>query len=232
MSEAFYRREGERIVPTGLGASFWDAGKQGGAPVCGVVAQLLDGIPAPAAMLPARLTIDLYGAVPMAPMTVRTRLLREGKRIQIAELELDTGGRTWARATMLRVRTEGAEDRIEPLTHPLPAEMQGERKVVGEAIRVAGSAEEPGPGAVWMRVIRPMIAGEPMNALACLAAAADWGTTVSPPARLAEWTYANLDVSLHLARMPRGELTTRMGDAQGMFGTAHQTVFLNRKQAD
>ena len=248
MTGAFFTREGDRFIPTGIGSSFWDPAKIGGAPICGLVAQVLDGIPAPLPMLPARLTLDIYGAVPMAPLTARTRLLREGRRIQLTELELEAEGRTYARATLLRVRMEGAETDLEPLTHPFPDEARGVRRVVAESIRLAGSAEEPGPGAVWMRVITPMIAGEPMNQLACVAAAADWGSTVSPPASLKEWTYANLDVSLHLSRMPRsdwmlldatsavagngaGMNTMRMGDREGMFGTAHQSLFLNRRQA-
>lgn len=249
MSDAFYTRDGEMLVPTGLGPSFWDPASQGGAPVCGLVAQVLDGIPAPVPMLPVRLTMDIYGAIPMAPMKARTRVLREGRRIQLAELELEAEGRTHARATLLRVRSEGAEDRLEPLTHPFPESAQGVRRVIGESIRIVGSEMEPGPGAIWMRVIRPMIAGEPMNPFACIAAAADWGTTVSPPASLKAWTFASLDLSVHLSRMPRsdwmlldansevagngiGIVTMRMGDRQGMFGIAHQSVFLNRRPAD
>ena len=248
MSEAFFTRDGDRYVPTGLGPSFWDPTKQGGGPICGLVAQVLDGIPMPGPMLPMRLTLDIYGAVPMAPLTARTRLLRDGKRIQLAELELDVEGRTYARATMLRVRTEGPEDRSEPRTHAFPENAQAVRRVLAESFRISGSAEEPGSGAVWLRVVTPMIAGEPLNLLAGVAAAADWGTTVSPPASLNEWTYANLDVSIHLARMPRtdwmlldatsevagngtGMVTMRMGDRQGMFGIAHQAVFLNPRQS-
>lgn len=248
MNDAFFTREGERFVPTGLGPSFWDASKQGGAPICGLVAQILGDLPAPVPMLPTRLTLDIYGAVPMAPMTMRTRVLRDGKRLQLAELELDIEGSTYVRATLLRVRSEGSEDHLEPLTRPFPEGVQGLRRVVGESIRIAGSDTEPGPGALWMRVIRPMIAGEPMNPLAAIAAAADWGTTVSPPASLKSWTYANLDVSIHLSRLPRsdwmlldgtsevagngtGVVTMRMGDREGMFGIANQSVFLNRRPA-
>lgn len=247
MSQAYFIREGERFVPTGLGPSFWDPAKQGGAQICGLTAQLLGAIAVPLPMLPVRLTLDIYGAVPMAPLTARTRLLREGKRIQLAELELDADGRTWVRATLLRVRREGEEAQLVPLTHPFPEGAQGQARVLAESIRIAGSETEPGPGAVWMRVITPMIAGEPIDPLACVAAAADWGTTVAPPASLTDWTYASLDLSIHLSRMPRsdwmlldgtsevagngtGIATLRMGDTDGMFGTAHQSVFLTRRE--
>ncbi len=247
MNQAYFIREGERFVPTGLGPSFWDPAKQGGAQICGLTAQLLGAIAVPVPMLPVRLTLDIYGAVPMAPLTARIRLLREGKRIQLAELELDADGRTWVRATLLRVRREGEEAQLVPLTHPFPEGAQGQARVLAELIRIAGSETEPGPGAVWMRVITPMIAGEPIDPLACVAAAADWGTTVAPPASLTDWTYASLDLSINLSRMPRsdwmlldgasevagngtGIATLRMGDTDGMFGTTHQSVFLNRRE--
>ena len=247
MSQAYFIREGERFVPTGLGPSFWDPAKQGGAQICGLTAQLLGAIAVPVPMLPVRLTLDIYGAVPMAPLTARTHLLREGRRIQLAELELEAESRTWVRATLLRVRREGEEEQLVPLTHPFPEGAQGQARVLAESIRIAGSETEPGPGAVWMRVITPMIAGEPIDPLACVAAAADWGTTVAPPASLTDWTYASLDLSIHLSRMPRsdwmlldgtsevagngtGIATLRMGDTEGMFGTAHQSVFLTRRE--
>ena len=247
MSRAFFIREGDQFVPTGLGPSFWDPAKQGGAQICGLTAQLLGAIPVPVRMLPLRLTLDLYGAVPMAPLTARTRLLREGRRIQLAELELEAESRTWVRATLLRVRTDGEEAQLEPLTHPFPEGAQGQARVLAESIRIMGSETEPGLGAVWMRIITPMIAGEPIDALACAAAASDWGTTVAPHASLKDWTYASLDLSIHLSRMPRsdwmlldgisevagngmGITTLRMRDTEGMFGTAHQSVFLNRRE--
>lgn len=247
MSQAFLNRESDLFVPTGLGPSFWDPAKQGGAQICGLTAQLLNAIAVPVPMLPVRLTLDIYGAVPMVPLTARTRLLREGRRIQLAELELEADSRTWVRAALLRVRKEGEEAQLEPLTHPFPHGAQGQARVLAESIRIIGSEAEPGPGAVWMRVITPMIAGEPIDPLACVAAAADWGTTVAPPASLNDWTYASLDLSIHLSRMPRsdwmlldgtsevagngtGVATLRIGDTEGMFGTAHQSVFLNRRE--
>ena len=249
MSDAYFLRAGDRYTPTGLGPSFWDPTKQGGAQICGLSAQVLDAIPTVVPMLPLRLTLDIFGAVPMAPLVARTRLLRDGKRIQLAELELDAEGRTWVRATLLRIRTEGCEGQLEPLTHPLPNQAQAIRRVLAESVRIAGSETLPGPGAMWIRVISPMIAGEPINPLACVAAAADWGTTVSPPAVLDQWTYASLDLSIHLSRMPRsdwmlldgtseaagtgtGIATLRMGDTSGMFGTAHQSVFLSPRMAN
>lgn len=244
---AFYTRDGDAIIPTGLGVSSWDKTKQGGAPIAGLVAQLLRDVPTQVPMLPARLTIDLLGAVPMAPMLPRARLLRDGKRIQTSALEIEVEGRTAISATLLRVRTEGEVQPNEPLLRPFPEGQEGVRRTIAESIRLEGSESEPGPGAVWMRVITSMIAGEPSDPLANVAAAADWGTAVAPPADPREWTYANLDLSINLSRLPTsdwmllegrsevagnglGYADMRMGDLSGMFGSVHQSVFLARRK--
>jgi hypothetical protein len=243
---AFFVRDGDVFTPTGLGKSPWDATKQGGGPICGLSAQLLAGVPAAVPMLPQRVVVDIYGQVPMAPLTASTRLLRDGRRVRLVEATLAADGRTYARATMLQTRTEGGEDRNVALTRPFPDGAGTLSRVVAESVRVAGQDGEPGPGAIWLRVITPLVAGAPIDPLGSLAMVADWGTTVSAPASTRDWTFASLDVSLHLLRMPRdpwwlldgasemagngtGIASMRLGDRTGMFGTVHQSFILERR---
>jgi hypothetical protein len=47
----------------------------------------------------ARVTIDLLAAVPVTELTIRSRLLRPGRSVQLAEAELVSSGRVVARAT-------------------------------------------------------------------------------------------------------------------------------------
>lgn len=240
---AFYRREAEWLVPTGLGVSPWDPATQAGSCIAGLVGQLLDAVPVRAPMHPVRLTIDLLGAVPMAPLQARIAIPRDGPRVQLAELELYSGDRNWVKASLLRLREDGPAGPGEPPLHPLPANPAGLRRVHAESIRLSGDEQTPGSGALWMRMITGMIAGEPTAPLALVAAAADWGTAVAPPADPRHATYANLDICIHLARLPEGEWLLlagssevpgngtaithlRIGDAHGMLATAHQSVFL------
>lgn len=245
-NQALYVREGERFVPTGLGVSTWNPKAQGGAPVAALVGHLLSAIPSDIPMLPVRLTIDILGVVPMTALEPRIRATREGKRIQVWEIELVAAGRSVVRASMLRARIEGEGQDIVPLSHPFPEHAEPLRRTMAETIFLDGDPETLGHNALWMRVIRPIVAGEPLVPLACVALAGDWGTTVSPPAALDEWTFANLDISLHLSRLPRsdwmlldgasevagngtGVAHIRMGDRLGMFGSAHQSVYLDRR---
>ncbi|MBU6266695.1 MAG: thioesterase family protein [Sphingomonadales bacterium] len=244
----FYTRSGDDFLPTGLGGSRWDAATQGGAPVAGLAAQVLGAVPTRTPMRPVRLTLDLLGAVPMAAMTPVVRVLRDGARLQLAELDMTVAGRTVLRASLLRVRGEGADEAPgAPPGRPFPDGVAPWVRAMSESIRVAGSEHEPGPGAVWMRVITPMIAGEPIDPLGALAAAADWGTYIAPPADPQAFTYPTLDLSLHLTRMPRGDwwllegasecagngaAVTRlaMSDRTGAFATALQSVFVDRRR--
>lgn len=241
-ANSLYVREGAHFVPTGLGASPWNPEAQSGAVIAALTGQLFADMPARAPMSPVRLTIDLFGAVPMEPLEARTRILRDGRRMQLAELELFSGDRTWVRASMLRMRIEGpGQDRV-PLTRPFP-DSGGVHRVLSEIIRVEGDPETPGPGALWVRMLKPVIEGEELAPLACVAMAADYGTFISPPAPLRQWTFANLDISIHLTRLPVGDWllldgisesagngtgvgTLSIGDREGMLGMSHQSLFI------
>jgi hypothetical protein len=245
---AFYRREGERFVPTGLGISPWNGHSQNGVALAGLVAQQLDAVPSPVPMHTARMTIDLLGAVPMEPLAAVTRVVREGKRLQMLDVELESGGRIWVRASALRVRTAETPAFPVPPTRVLP-EDDGTSSIPVrwvEGRRVTGAYRTPGPGSQWLRVTGTVIDGEPLSPLAAVAMIADFGSGTAPILSVEEWTLANVDISIHLTRPPRGEwllidatsesagngigLTrSLLGDGEGMFGVAHQTTFLERR---
>jgi hypothetical protein len=62
-----------------------------------------------------------------------------------------------------------------------------------------------GPGQVWMRLRRPLIAGQPTPAVARVAAVADFGNGVSATLPFERFLFINADLTIHLQRPPRGE---------------------------
>jgi hypothetical protein len=62
-----------------------------------------------------------------------------------------------------------------------------------------------GPAQVWMRLRRPLIAGQPTPPLARLAAVADFGNGVSATLPFERFLFINADLTIHLQRPPRGE---------------------------
>jgi hypothetical protein len=247
---AFYTVEHGLFAPTGQGISVWNPDAQMGVALAGLAAHVLEDIASPVEMTTARLTIDILGAVPLAPLEARTRIVREGRRMQVLEIELGAGDRTWVRASALRVRT-ASSPRAEPAPiHPFPDLDAGGAHVrespYATTVRLRGGYPDPGPGAWWVRPRMAVVAGRPIRGLEALAMVSDYGSGVAPLVSPDDWTFANVDVSLHLTRPLRGDWLliasesesagngigvthSRLGDRDGMIGMAHQTVFLDRR---
>lgn len=247
---AFYTCEGDRFVPTGVGVSPWNGHSQNGVALAGLVAHGIDAVASPVPMHTARLTIDIMGAVPMEPLVTATRVLREGKRIQLIELELRAGDRAWVRASAVRMRTESSPAQESPPTRSFPETppRHGHNTSWLEMKDVEGDFNVPGPGARWVRFSAPVVAGLPLSPLERIAMLADFGSGSAPLLPIREWTLANIDISIHLARLPRGEWLlidsasesagngvgithSRLSDREGLVGRGHQTVFLDRRRA-
>ena len=62
-----------------------------------------------------------------------------------------------------------------------------------------------GPGRVWMRLRYPLLADEPLTALARLAASADFGNGVSATLPFDRFLFINADLTIHLHRPAMGE---------------------------
>ena len=249
-SDSFYTLDGDRYVPTGLGLSPWNARAQMGVALAGLAAYALESVAAPQPMVPARLTIDIMGAVPLEPLAAKVAVLREGARLQLLTVELVRGDRCWVRATAMRVRAGESPNMEAPLSRPFPIDPvpvdSMQISPLADTMRVQGGFPDPGPGAWWVRPRATVVAGEPLRPLERAAMVADYGSGVAPLVSPREWTFANLDVALHLSRLPRDEWLlvdatsesagngiglahARLGDRDGMFGVAHQTIFLDRR---
>ena len=250
MTARFYREEGGAYRPTGLARSPWEADKQNGVALGGLATFLIEAIPAPGPMTTARLTIDILAAAPHAPTEGRTRVIREGKRIQMVESELHIDGSAVARATALRVRDAEtpsfgaghdypAPETVAPSQFMPPSAFGGSM----ETRLVQGGLREPGPGVLWVRFGHEHVAGTPISPLLRTAILSDFGGGLGSVLDTQKWTYANLDISVHMLREPRGEwllvdaATASAGrgvgrsdmilaDRDGPFARAHQMLFV------
>lgn len=250
MKPHFYNPQDGLYVPTHLARSPWEKDKQNGVGLGGLATALIEQVPCPAPMATARLTIDILGAAPHAPTEGRTRVLREGKRLQLIEAELLVDGRAVARASALRVRLAETPIFPETATYPAPgatpaAQFINERAFGGtmETCLVSGVLHQPGPKALWIRFGHEHIAGLPLSPLVRTASIADFGGGVGTMVNRGEWTSANLDITVHLVREPVGEWllcdasTVSNGhgfarsdmvlaDEHGPFARAHQILFI------
>ena len=70
---------------------------------------------------------------------------------------------------------------------------------------VDGGFLEPGPATVWMRMGCPLVAGEEPTPLQRTLVAADVGNGISAVLDWRRYLFINVDLTVHLERMPEGE---------------------------
>ena len=171
----------------------------------------------------ARFTFELLRPVPLEPLTVQARVVRPGRRVQLAEATLSDGRGEVARASAWRIRaTDGTDgpafraagtEEPPPFSGPgaateLPVYDPGWRPNYFEAIEwrfARGGVSEPGPATCWMRMRVPLIEGEGPSPLQRVLVAADSGNGISAMLPFDRFLFINLDLSVHLAREPRGD---------------------------
>lgn len=231
-ADAVFRRVAvDRFEPTEYARGPWDPrAMHGGAPaalVAGVLeAALAAAAPGDRALHPARLTIDLERPVGIEPLSVRAEIVRSGRKVRIAEVEvIDPRGNRVVRASLLGIRRTpddldlGAAVQATAVppppvpTEPVgPSEPPFARTVDGPMFHshavehrfVQGSLGALGPGTDWIRLAVPVVADEPITALQRVAAAADFGNGVSAALPFG-WVFINPDLTVTLARLPVGE---------------------------
>src|SRR4051812_27063204 len=164
---ALYLPDGDGFVGTELTQGGWDPGAQNGAVVLALLGHCLEDVPTLSPMGLARLTVDLMRPVPIGPrLVVRPSIVREGKKIQVALLELVADDVVHVRATALRVGEEDLGDEGQDL---LPGPPPIDRLPAPEGCARVGDA--PGaPGflrgiemrrapdqGVWIRLAVPVV---------------------------------------------------------------------------
>lgn len=246
-------------------AGWYEEGQHGGALSALVVGHIEREVPALAEMQVSRATIEIFRVIPLVPLRIETEIVREGKRIQHVQADVfDDSGVLLSTAAVQRLRVADApvpEHAAPPsLPIPLPDEIDGrvgEAWGVGAARRtmfhrhameireVEGGFEEEGPGTVWMRLTKPIVAGLETSPLQRVVATADFSNGISRALDLDQWVFMNPDLSVHVSRYPRGEwialaalstygdegrglATGTLWDTSGWLGRSTQSLYVDR----
>lgn len=223
MSDALFRRSGDKFIPNELGASPWGPGILHGGPPAGLLAHAIEESKPNPELFVARLTIDLFRPVPMAPLAVTTRVVRGGRRIHVVEASLMADGVEVAQASGLMLLPNDVElppgERWRPESpvghHALPATGLGignpqsrtARPGFHTTIEARRAGGGPGSGrhTSWIRIPIPLIEGAEMTPLERTAATADFGNGLSNIQTLDNAGFINADITLYLHRLPLGE---------------------------
>jgi hypothetical protein len=246
-------------------AGWYEEGQHGGAFTALVVGHIEGHVPTLGHLEVARVTTELFRVIPIVPLRIETEIVREGKRIQHvaahifdpddallsivnvqrlrrAQLPIPDSSRTPGN----RMRPPGEiEDRVGNVWGVGEAGKTMFHRHAIEAREAIGGFGESGPGAVWIRLVVPMIAGREITPAQRVMAAGDFCNGVSRALDFNQWVFMNPDVTVHLARYPNGEwigvdaisgygdlgrgvATGTLWDTDGWLGRSTQTLYLDR----
>ena len=256
--QAMFRIDGDRAITSPDAAGPWDPGMQHGSAPAALVVWAAEAIATPVPMGIARVSIDLMRPVPVAPLTIATKVLREGRKIQLCSVELLAEGVVVVAATVLKIKTQ-----IQPLPPgiaDLPVDLPGPDQSPLEDVSFANSPfvkaismraargrfGVPGPGAIWFRVNRDLIEGSPVSQAMRAVVASDFSNGTSSLLDFKTWTFINADLTVNLARQPVGEwilldaeswvgpdgaglAMARLADVNGYFGRAVQSLVIEKR---
>lgn len=257
--DTVFRLEGSRVVTGPMAGGPWDPKMQHGSAPSALIVAVAEAVPSAVPMRIARLTVDLMRPIPVAPLEIRTEVLREGRKIQLCSIDLIADGKLAVRGTVLKIRREShqlPETAVEEkVTLPPPwAGHLAQGKITDNPFMaclslsvVKGGFNKPGPGAVWFRLLRPILEGRPNSPAMRAVVAADFCNGASSVLDFRSWTFINGDLSVNLARDPVGDwilldaetwlgpdgsgiACARLGDSEGYFGRAAQSILIEPRE--
>lgn len=224
MAEAIYIRQGGLFAPTEAAASPWSSDLQHGGPPAGLLARTVEELAASSGMQVARLTVDLFRPVPLKPLEAVGRVVRTGKRIQAVDASLLSDGVEVCRASGLLLRPLPADASASEGGNPYPTipgpegiatgelQREGQRRVPRRPgfhttieVRWTTASDYPGPGAAWIRLPLPLVAGEEWTPVQRTAATCDFVNAFSNLGTRTGGNFINTDVTIYLHRPPAGE---------------------------
>lgn len=246
-------------------AGWYEEGQHGGAFAALVAGHVERKVPTLAEMQVSRLTVEIFRVIPLVPLRIETQVVREGKRIQHVRADVyDESDVLLSTADVQRLRVAELplpETSAPPLLEfSRPDEISarvGEAWGVGtrdktmfhrhamEVREVEGGFEAEGPGTVWMRLTKPVVAGRETTALQRVVATADFCNGISRALDYNTWVFMNPDLTVHVSRYPRGEwiglsahstyghqgrglATGTLWDTTGWLGRSTQSLYLDR----
>jgi hypothetical protein len=249
-----------RVFESTMGtASNWDPTIQHGSPPLALMTKAIEELGTGGGLRVGRLTLDILGAIPVAPVKVRAWVDRPGKRISLVMAE------------MLAVRPDGADravgrvsawllapsDTTDAATDRYPALVEGDAVSNShawtgapgylETVSWRKQATADGDAAVvWMSPLVHLVDEDPLTDLQRLAMVVDSANGVGAAIDPNEFVFMNTDTTVHLHRSPRGGdfalrsrgsigpdgigvTTAEIFDRHGFIGTSAQTLLVQRR---
>lgn len=214
VDDSFFRPLGDdRWLATVHTTGPWDERFQHGGPPSALLGRAVEQTEPRDDVLVARMTVEILGPVPVGELTLRSRMVRPGRSVELVQAVLAAGGRDVARAEAWRIRrttnegTAPGEPSVLPEAGPdigKGAWIDGYLSAV-EWRFVRGHFTEPGPSTAWTRMRLRLVPGEEPSPLQRVLVVADSGNGISSELDLTAWHFINPELTVHLHREPVGE---------------------------
>jgi acyl-CoA thioesterase len=211
----FFRPAAAGLVPRAHAASPWSSDLVHGRLFGGLAARAVELEHGHADYHYARLTLDLFRAAPMKPVGVATTLIRDGRRIRLAEVMISCEGVEVARASVLMLRRaehpstgevwgtpEWAVPGPEETPPPPPGtggKMPWETRLISQGGFFTSERKR-----LWHRDSEQLVEGESPTPFVRVAMAADLASPLSLSGENG-LHFINADFTLYLRRLPVGE---------------------------
>ncbi|HEU4945467.1 MAG TPA: thioesterase family protein [Solirubrobacterales bacterium] len=235
----------------------WDPGAQHAGPPSALLGREIERLGDGDGFQVGRVTFEILKSVPIGPVRVEAEVVRPGRSVQMVEASLsnDEGELMRARAWRLRSKPIEIPGDVLSTPKPPPGPESGSKPdffATGQDVgyhtamewrSVGGGFLEPGPATVWMRMGCELLAGEKPTPLQRTLVAADVGNGISAVLDWQRYLFINVDLSVHLERMPEGEWVcvdavtlpqptgigtaeSVLSDERGRIGRAAQTLLI------
>ncbi|MFB4294136.1 acyl-CoA thioesterase domain-containing protein [Nonomuraea sp. ATR24] len=211
MTSAFFTTAGDELVPAPHARSPWALDMLHGRLLGGLAARAVEDRYGDPEMQFARLTVDLFRNSPMLPVTVETALVRDGRRIRVADAVIRTEQGVIGRASAVLLRKgeqPGGERPVTPAWDETPPDgppAEGPGWTPPFDLWRLSEWGDPGRRRVWTRENRPLVDDEEVSPFVRVALAADFASPLSGMTA-GGLPFINADYTLTLARLPRGEV--------------------------
>ena len=193
----------------------WDDAFQHGGPPSALLGRAIELTDPRDQMLVGRVTVEILGPIPVGELTLRSRVVRPGRSVELVEAALAANGRDVATARAWRVlRTEASavpprHAAAPPLPDSGPSLDRGAwRGGYLEAVEwrfVKGWFGQPGPATAWTRLRHPLVPEETPSPLQRVLAVADSGNGISSELDITRWHFINPELTVHVHREAVGE---------------------------
>jgi hypothetical protein len=227
MTDAYYElldRDdplGEKFRASDYVVSTWGANMQNAAPVSALLVRALEHASPRDDTRLSRIVIDLLGPVPVADqLWVDAQVVRPGTKIELVEAEMSAPGpngtpRPVAKATAWRFQEHDTDALHFTPAAPLRPVADGHPRQVDDNAdqtylqsldwRWLNDILNDVPGECWAKPVVDLVKGETMTSLERLFAVADIANGMGSRIAMAQWTFLNTDLVVHVHRVPAGE---------------------------